>query len=113
MRGSLRNPRRRGERNGEVRDGGRIPGSKFRILPPPHNIQKNYFVFSSAASSKSVLNSAASVGEQTCSRISNHSGCNLSGNLSRAFQGFVYIFGSLIVNVNSRMSLFTRWNVSC
>jgi len=57
-------------------------------------------------------NSACSEGEQIISLRSKSAGCNRMGNLFSAFQGFVYICGSLIVSVISMMSWFTRRNRS-
>src|SRR5580704_15892028 len=42
---------------------------------------------------------SASDGEQIISRTSKSGGCNFMGNLSRANQGSVYIFGSSIFTV--------------
>ena len=60
----------------------------------------------------SLSNVACSEGEQSISLMSNASDCNLIGNYSGAFHGFVYIFGSMIVRVSSIRSWFTRWNRS-
>src|SRR5437588_4870283 len=52
--------------------------------------------------------SADSDGEQIISRTSKLGGCSFMGNLSRATQGFVYIFGSSIITVHSKRSWSTR-----
>ena len=57
-----------------------------------------------AGSLTNFLYSANSDGEQSISRTSKSAGCNFMGNLSRATQGFVYIFESLIVTVSSKVS---------
>src|SRR3984893_7435412 len=76
--------------------------------------QPSYFFFESAMAGllTCLSNSACSEGEQSISRRSKSAGCNRKGNLTRAFQGFVYIVGSVLVSVSSRMSWFTRWNRS-
>src|SRR3989442_1393371 len=59
-----------------------------------------------------LLYSAKSVGEQSISLTSKLGVCNSKRNLSSATQGFVYIFGSLIVTVSSKWSWSTRRNRS-
>jgi len=51
-----------------------------------------------------LLYSANSEGEHIISLTSKLGGCNLKRNLSRATQGLVYIFGSSIVTLSSRVS---------
>src|SRR5216683_2240342 len=83
--------------------------------PGPRSPQQpSYFFFESAIAGllTCLSNSACSEGEQSISRRSKSAGCNRMGNLLRAFQGFVYIVGSMIVSVSSRMSWLTRWNRS-
>src|SRR5207302_3095921 len=85
------------------------PGTKItsqvscRVNQPQ---QPNYFFFELAMAGRltCLSNSACSEGEQIISRRSKSAGCNRRGNLLRAFQGFAYIFGSMIVSVSSRMS---------
>src|SRR6267378_3573627 len=87
----------------------------LRFDPGPHSPQQpNYFFFESAMAGllTCLSNSACSEGEQSISRRSKSAGCKRRGNLLRAFQGFVYIVGSMIVSVSSRMSWLTRWNRS-
>src|SRR6266851_9046423 len=85
------------------------------LEPGPHTPQQpSYFFFESAMAGllTCLSNSACSEGEQSISRRSKSAGCNRRGNFMSAFQGFVYIVGSMVVRVSSRRSWFTRWNRS-
>jgi hypothetical protein len=70
---------------------------------PPCN-GRYWLSFSLAGLPINLLYSENSDGEQIISLTSKVGGSNLKGNLSRATQGFVYIFGSSIVTVSSNVS---------
>src|SRR6266853_1523835 len=65
-----------------------------------------------ATSPYSLLYLSISDGMHIISTTSYSGDCNLMGNLFMATHGFVYIFGSSIVTVNSKLSWSTRWKRS-
>jgi hypothetical protein len=70
----------------------------------PFERERYWGPFSLEGLPTTLLYSANSDGEQIISLTSKSGGFNLKRSLSRATQGFVYIFGSSIVTVSSNVS---------